>query len=117
MRHLLKHMFAVQVVILMIFCAHTCTAAVVPVNGNFTVNADATVTATAAELTRAMHESDDENEAMATPNALQPKLDSTHAAAAAASTEKSLRILPVVSQRVEKSLVASDGTAVSTEQT
>lgn len=107
MRHLLKHMFAVQVVILMIFCARICTAAaIVPINGNFMANA--TADPAAVELTREMHKSN-KNETMATPNAFHLELD--------ASMEKSLRNSPVILRRAEDSHDASNGTTNGNEQT
>lgn len=110
MRHLLKHMFAVQVVILMIFCAHICTAAAaavtVPINGNFMANA--TAAPATVELTREMHKSN-KNETMATPNAFYLKLDT--------SAEKSLQNSPVILREVEESHDASNGTTHSNEQT
>lgn len=108
MRHLLKHMFAVRVVCLVIFCAHICTAAVVPVHGNSTANTDAAAAETPdAELTREMQGSVEKNEMVTTASVLQLK----SVAAFDASTEKS----PVVLQRVEKSLV--NGTVLADERT
>lgn len=109
MRHLLKHMFAVRVVCLMIFCAHICTV-VVPVHGNSMTNTDAAPKTSAAELTHRIPDSE-KNEMVTTASVLQLKLVTPFDA----STEKSLRVSPVVLQRVEKSLV--NGTILGDEQT
>lgn len=105
MRHLLEHMFAVRVVCLTIFCAHICTV-VVPVHGNFTPITDAAAATSSAELTHQMHDSE-KNEMVTSAGVLQLK--------SVAATEKSLRVSPVVLQRVETSLV--NGTILGDEQT
>lgn len=110
MRHLLKHMFAVRIVILMIFCA------IFTINENPMANAAAaaaTSPASGVELTREMHDDGDRNEFVTTADALQLKFDTT----SDASSEKTLRTLPIVLQRVEKSFVALNGTILDNEPT